>query len=172
MERKEWRSDAPDLSVMALSERETSIAAHFGQPAVQNIGSTSGCGCDFPNVMFQNGDWPWFEDENEDEFSISRKTTEKYNRESLVKLLRHTEDSVVELYGVWDGASILVRRQWLTKKSMSKLYSPPRFASKSTYSTQCAWRDRSIITSIITSVIRSFRSVSLGPSMGAGPFRQ
>jgi hypothetical protein len=70
---------------------------------VQYIGSTSACGCDFPNVTFQNGEWPWFEDGNEDELDRERKATEQHNREGLVALLRHTEESSLELYGVWDG---------------------------------------------------------------------
>jgi hypothetical protein len=99
---KEWRNDAPGLSVKALTERETPITSHFSKPDVQNIGSTSDCGCDFPHVMFQNGNWPWFEDENEDELDRRRKATEQYNRESLVALLRQSGESVVELFGVWD----------------------------------------------------------------------
>jgi len=103
MPRKEWRNDAPDLSVKVLTERESPITAHFSKPEVQCIGSTSDCGCDFPHVTFQNGDWPWFEDENEDELDRQRKATERYNREGLVTLLRQTGESIVELYGVWDG---------------------------------------------------------------------
>lgn len=99
MQRKEWRKDAPDLSVKTLAEREGPITAHFGKPEVQYIGSTSDCGCDFPHVMFQNGDWPWWEDEDDGQ----RKATEQRNREGLVTLLRHTGESSVELYGVWDG---------------------------------------------------------------------
>jgi hypothetical protein len=101
MPRKEWCKDAPDLSVKTLAERESPITAHFSKPEVQYIGSTSGCGCDFPHVMFQNGDWPWWEDEDEDD--RQRKTTEQRNREGLVTLLRQTSESSVELYGVWDG---------------------------------------------------------------------
>lgn len=103
MPRKEWRNDAPDFSVKALTERESPITAHFSKPEVQYIGSTSQCGCDFPHGMFQNGDWPWFEDEGEDELDRQRKATEQYNREGLVTLLRQTGESAVELYGVWDG---------------------------------------------------------------------
>ena len=98
--RKEWRNDAPDLSVKALTERESPIAAHFSKPEVQYIGSTSDCGCDFSHVMFQNGDWPWFDDgEHDPELEAS----DRYNREALVKLLRATDEQTVELYGVWDG---------------------------------------------------------------------
>lgn len=101
--RKEWRKDAPDLSVKALTERESPITTHFSKPEVQYIGSTSDCGCDFPHVMYQNGDWPWFDDGQEDELERQRKATEQHNRERLVALLRHTGESDVELYGVWDG---------------------------------------------------------------------
>jgi len=100
--RKEWRNDAPDLSVKGLTERESPITTHFTKPEVQYIGSTSDCGCDFPHVMLQNGDWPWFEDED-DELDRRRNATEQHNREGLVALLRQTGEPVVELYGVWDG---------------------------------------------------------------------
>jgi hypothetical protein len=102
MPRKEWRNDVPDLSVKTLTERESPITAHFSKPQVQYIGSTSDCGCDFPHVMFQNGDWPWFEDADDDELDHQRKATEQRNREGLVTLLRQTCESSVELYGVWD----------------------------------------------------------------------
>jgi len=103
MPRREWRNDAPELSVKTLTERENPVAAHFSKPEVQYIGSTSGCGCDFPHVTFQNGDWPWFDDEDEDELDRQRKATERKNREALVTLLRETGESIIELYGVWDG---------------------------------------------------------------------
>ena len=98
--RKEWHKDAPDLSVKSLTERESPIAAHFSKPQVQYIGSTSDCGCDFPHVMFQNGGWPWLDD---DEPEPEREATDRYNREQLVALLRETRESAIELYGVWDG---------------------------------------------------------------------
>lgn len=100
---KEWRNDDPELSVRTLTERESPIAAHFSKPEIKYIGSTSGCGCDFPHVMFQNGDWPWFEDDAEDELDRQRKASEQHNRESLVTLLQRTGEPTVELYGVWDG---------------------------------------------------------------------
>ncbi len=97
---KEWCNDAPDLSVKALTERESPITAHFSKPNVQYIGSTSDCGCNFPHVMFQNGDWPWFDDGEHDPEQESR---DQYNRQGLVNLLRATGEQTVELYGVWDG---------------------------------------------------------------------
>jgi hypothetical protein len=103
MPRKEWRNDVPDLSVKALTERESPVTTHFSKPEMQCIGSTSDCGCDFPYMMFQNGEWPWFEDEDDDELDRQTKATEQYNREGLVKLLRQTGEPSVELYGVWDG---------------------------------------------------------------------
>jgi hypothetical protein len=101
--RKEWRKNAPDLSVEALTERERPITANFSKPEVQYVGSTSRCGCDFPHVIFQNGGWPWYEDQNEDELNRERKKTEQQNRECLASLLRQTGETSVELYGVWDG---------------------------------------------------------------------
>jgi hypothetical protein len=97
---KEWRNDAPDLSVAGLTERDTPIAAHFSKPIVQYIGSTSGCGCDFPNVMYQGGDWPWFDFGDHDP---ERESRDRYNREGLVNLLQATGEQTVELYGVWAG---------------------------------------------------------------------
>ena len=76
MPRKEWRNDVPELSVKALSERESPISTHFSKPEVQCIGSTSDCGCDFPHVMFQNGEWPWFKDEKQNELDRQREATE------------------------------------------------------------------------------------------------
>src|SRR3982750_4743834 len=97
---KEWRNDAQELSIKGLTEREKPIAAQFSKPEVQYIGSTSGCGCDFPHVMFQNGDWPWFDD---GELDPEREASDRHNREGLANLLRATGEQTVELYGVWDG---------------------------------------------------------------------
>lgn len=55
--------------------------------------------------MYQNGEWPWYEDNEEDEFARARRDTERDNRERLVRLLRQIKESSVELYGVWDGTS-------------------------------------------------------------------
>jgi hypothetical protein len=98
--RREWRKDAPDLSVKSLTERESAIATHFSKPQVQYVGSTSGCGCDFPHVMFQNGEWPWFDDE---EPEPEQEASDRSNLERLAALLRDTGDPTVKLYGVWDG---------------------------------------------------------------------
>jgi len=56
--RKEWVKESPDISVQDLNEHDNAVKSHFTKPEVQNIGSTSGCGCDFPNVLMQNGEWP------------------------------------------------------------------------------------------------------------------
>jgi hypothetical protein len=103
MARKQWHNDAPDLFVQALTEHDRRIAAHFSKPEVQYIGSTTHCGCAFPNVMFQNGGWPWLEYPNEGEVERQWRATEQHNREGLFALLRETDESSVELYGVWDG---------------------------------------------------------------------
>ena len=98
--RKEWSSEARDVCVKPLTEHENAIRAHFSQPEVQYIGSTSGCGCDFPNIMYQNGDWPDFKFEDDDD---EQQASERYNREALAALLHATGEPMVELYGVWDG---------------------------------------------------------------------
>ena len=96
----EWRDYAPDVCVQSLNERELPVREHFSKPVVQNIGSTSGCGCDFPHVTLQNGDWPWFEDGELDPEQVAR---DRFNRDRLVNVLRATGEDTVELYGVWDG---------------------------------------------------------------------
>jgi hypothetical protein len=101
MSQKEWHDDAPVLSVKLLTERESPIRSHFSKPEVQYIGSTSGCGCDFPSAMFQNGEWPWLDDYEGD---AEREASDRYNKETLAALLRDTGEQMVELYGVWDGS--------------------------------------------------------------------
>lgn len=95
----EWSSESPTITVKDLTDREHPIVVHFTKPHVQYIGSTSQCGCDFPNIMFQNGGWPWWRDPDD----VERERTEQENRENLVSLLRQIEEGSVELYGVWDG---------------------------------------------------------------------
>jgi len=52
-------------------------------------------------VALQKGEWPFFPElENEDP---KQAATDRYNRESLVGLLRSSGEETVELYGVWDG---------------------------------------------------------------------
>jgi hypothetical protein len=98
--RREWNKDAPDLAIQSLSEREAPVRAHFTTPEVQFIGSTAGCGCDFPFVTLQNGQWPIF-DFGEKEKSTAER--DYYNRKALVDLLRETGEETIELYGIWDG---------------------------------------------------------------------
>jgi hypothetical protein len=98
--RKEWVKEAPGISVRNLNEYDAEIKTHFGSPEVQYIGSTSGCGCDFPSVMHQNGGWPIYENSEEDE---EYKATIHNNRQGLVELLRMTSEETIEIYGVWAG---------------------------------------------------------------------
>src|ERR1700757_4811817 len=81
--RSEWKKESPAIWVRPLVEGEERIRAHFSKPEVQYIGSTSCCGCDFPNAMFQGGDWPEIEFAQVDEEAI--------------------DEESVELYGVWAG---------------------------------------------------------------------
>jgi hypothetical protein len=99
--RKEWQKETSDLAVESLKEREGPIRAHFSNPEVQYIGSTSGCGCDFPHVTFQNGEWPtYFLDLEKD---ANKLASDRLNREALVDLLQKSGETTVELYGIWDG---------------------------------------------------------------------
>ena len=98
--RKNWVKEAPDVHVQSLIEYDAKIWQHFSKPEVQQIGSTSGCGCDFPNVMYQNQGWPLYDDAETDE---EWEASQHFNREALVSLLRSSGEEVIELYGVWAG---------------------------------------------------------------------
>jgi hypothetical protein len=100
---KKWQKDAPVPSVEPLTDRDTPIKAHFSNPEVHYIGSTSGCGCDFPHATLQNGAWPECEYIAEGPEIAECVVSDRHNREALVDFLRKTGDRVVELYGVWDG---------------------------------------------------------------------
>jgi hypothetical protein len=107
LKRVAWNKEAPDLSVESLPERDASIRQYFSNTEVQYIGSTSGCGCDFPNVMLQNGEWPTLDTEEaeKDEFDKARDISDRHNRELLVRFLRANCNKTVELYGFWIGDS-------------------------------------------------------------------
>jgi hypothetical protein len=98
--RSSWRREAPAVYVQSLIEYDEAIRAHFSSPEVQKVGSTSGCGCDFPHLMYQNGGWPEY---LEDETDAERLASDQLNRESLAELVRSTGESAIELYGVWAG---------------------------------------------------------------------
>src|SRR5689334_8376099 len=103
--RATWNKDSPNLCVEPLKEQDATIKQYFSNPEVQYVGSTSGCGCDFPNVMLQNGAWPTIDiDEAEkDEFEKAQDISERHNRELLIGLLQANGTNVVELYGFWIG---------------------------------------------------------------------
>jgi hypothetical protein len=104
--RREFDRNSTDLPVEPVTERDAGIKRHFSSPEIQYIGSTSGCGCDFPHAMFQNGGWPeigYQGNDQEDELDIARDISHRQNCEALAALLRSTGDKVIELYGVWDG---------------------------------------------------------------------
>ena len=54
--RRAWQKEAPDLCVASLTERDAPIKGTPSSPEVQYVGSTSGCGCDFPNVNLHKGE--------------------------------------------------------------------------------------------------------------------
>ena len=89
--------------IESLTERDAPIKAYFKSLEVQYIGSTSGCGCDFPHATLQNGEWPEIAYLEYLERDAERVASDKRNREALVALLRESGENVIELYGVWDG---------------------------------------------------------------------
>jgi hypothetical protein len=103
--RRKFDKDSAELPVESLTNHDAAIRQHFASPEVQNIGSTSNCGCDFPHAMFQNGGWPEidYQEPPEDELDLARAASERKNCQALADLLRITGDATVELYGVWDG---------------------------------------------------------------------
>jgi len=101
--RRKWDKDAPGLSVESLTDWDAAVKVHFSNPEVQYIGSTSRCGCAFPHAMFQNFGWPEIEYAEHLEEDAERASTDRYNKEALVDLLRASGEKVVELYGIWDG---------------------------------------------------------------------
>lgn len=98
--RNKWKEGSLSLPVESITEHDAPISAHFGNPEVQYIGSTSGCGCDFPHLMLQNGGWPFLKDPRRD---AERDASDRHNMEALVALLGTTGEETVELYGFWAG---------------------------------------------------------------------
>jgi hypothetical protein len=112
------------LCVESLTERDAAIRRYFSNPEVQYIGSTSGCGCDFPNAMLQNGEWPKVEAEEaaKDEFDKARDISDQHNRDLLVNLLRANGNMTVELYGFWlDGNEATKSPQAFENISLDKI---------------------------------------------------
>jgi len=104
--RRKFDKDSVDLPVESPTERDSAVIRHFSKAEVQYVGSTSGCGCDFPHASLQNGEWPeleYFSDAKKEEMEIAGDISDRNNCEALVALLRTTGDTMVELYGVWDG---------------------------------------------------------------------
>ena len=99
--RREWKEGALDLPVRSLTEGEAPIRAHFRSAEVQFVGSTSGCGCDFPCLQWmQNGEWAPLEFSAPDE-QVESEATARRNMKALVDLLRETGEKAVEFYLIY-----------------------------------------------------------------------
>src|ERR1700722_7768807 len=96
--RKEWNRDAPGISVRSLVVAELPIREQFSKPEIQEIGSTSGCGCNFAYVMLRDGEWP---QPSEYEPDVETIETNRINQEGLVGLLSSIDEDWIELYGIW-----------------------------------------------------------------------
>jgi alpha-D-ribose 1-methylphosphonate 5-triphosphate synthase subunit PhnL len=102
--RKAWDKDIRGLSVSALDQRDAHIISYFNLPEVQRIGSTAGCGCDFPYVTLTKGAWVGYPEVIVDDPGWEK--TELVNREALVAMLIGSGEKMIELYGIWqDGES-------------------------------------------------------------------
>jgi alpha-D-ribose 1-methylphosphonate 5-triphosphate synthase subunit PhnL len=98
---KAWDKDLRGLSVKSVGERDADIVKRFSRREVQYIGSTSGCGCDFPHVTLTRGEWVGYLDVVVDDPEWEAR--ERVNREALVALLQECGEKTVELYGIWHG---------------------------------------------------------------------
>lgn len=96
----EWRKEKPDVWVRPVGENETGIRAHFSKALVQFVGSTTGCGCDFPHWLLHNGEEPEVRLEETDSARAAR---DRCNRQALASLLEGLGKGSAELYGVWAG---------------------------------------------------------------------
>jgi len=85
-----------ELPVSPPEESGSLIKAYFSTPEVQRIGSTSGCGCEFPHLLFRNGEWAKPEDAEWDD-------RETRSMEMLIALLQTTREAVIELCGIYLG---------------------------------------------------------------------
>lgn len=101
--RKAWDKDVRGLSVVPLDQRDAYIISYFNLPEVQRIGSTAGCGCDFPHITLAKGASVGYLEVVVDD--PRWETTERVNREALAALLSSSGEKMIELYGIWqDGA--------------------------------------------------------------------
>jgi alpha-D-ribose 1-methylphosphonate 5-triphosphate synthase subunit PhnL len=111
--RKAWDKESRSLSVDSLGERDAHVISHFSLPEVQRIGSTAGCGCNFPHVTLTKGEWVGYAEVVVD--NPAWEATERLNRESLVALLNGAGEKKIELYGVWEdgesGKSVNMREE-------------------------------------------------------------
>jgi hypothetical protein len=136
--RKKWNRDAPDLCVKSLDGNDADVASHFTRPEVQNIGSTSGCGCDFPYVTLTRGKWVGYSDVEVDD--PDWEASERFNREALVKLLKGSGEEVVELYGIWlsDGGDISSSENFREEIPLARILQPTfRFKERGFYRVTC-----------------------------------
>jgi alpha-D-ribose 1-methylphosphonate 5-triphosphate synthase subunit PhnL len=116
--RRAWDKDVRGLSVGPLGQRDAHIISHFSLPEIQCIGSTAGCGCDFPHVTLTRGAWVGYPEVVVDD--PGWETTERVNREALVALLNSSGERIIELFGIWNdgesGKAVNVRQEISLKR--------------------------------------------------------
>jgi hypothetical protein len=100
------------LPVRSLGESELPVRAHFTKPEVQCIGSTTGCGCDFPSAMLLN-EWYHWEDPD-----IPEDASDRFNREALVDLLKSSGDTNLELFATWNADPTVKAREEISLQTI------------------------------------------------------
>ena len=96
----EWKKEAPDICVERIPDNQVGMKVYFSMPVVQYVGSTSGCGCDFPHWENVQGQ---VQPEDFDPRDEDEKRSNQENVAALLKLLRESGEPEWEIYGVWNG---------------------------------------------------------------------
>jgi hypothetical protein len=123
--------------VRALHKNEADIVSHFSRREVQNIGSTSGCGCDFPHATLTRGESVHYEYVVPDD--PEWQATERFNRQALVRLLGESGEHVVEVYGIWlSDCELSSPENFREKIALERILEPTfRFKERGFYLVTC-----------------------------------
>ena len=103
-----WNPQRRGVHTATPTENDEAWKSHFSLPVMKYVGSSLNCGCGFRNAMFQDGGWPQIEFRDVVELmprDPEESAESQRNHEELAEFLslQLKSDSVVELYGCWDG---------------------------------------------------------------------
>jgi hypothetical protein len=99
-----WDENTRHLHTETVDADDRRLSGQFKYPNVCYVGSDTHCGCGFRNATFQNGSWPeeeWHPEED------TRHIDAQPNHQQLVSFIEanFSDQSSVELYGLWEGLS-------------------------------------------------------------------